>query len=741
VLGRFRQKKLLKTLFSGLVALSLVLSIASCGDRIPSAKTFGIAANALAEVAPPEIISQLRQKASKYQPRVKIVTPKSDRVLDDTDVSVKFQVEGLPIFKDPDLGLGSHLNVTLDNLPYQEVYQLEEPLVLENLSPGTHTVRVLANTAWNESFKNPEAYAQTTFHVLTKSTDNLPLNDKGSIAYNSPQGSYSAQPLLLDFYVNQTRKTDSSRQIRVTINGESFNLDNPESIYLEGFKSGKNWIKLELLDNDGKPITNIDRETLGVVNYEPNAESSLSKLLAGNIPIAQGLKLVDPNYEPPAEAIETPEPTPIVEPSATPITPESDTETPENLQPIAPPVEIIPSLPIEPEAPKSEKLEETLPEDSQPIEPIRTPILENTPNPEIIPESTPEPQPSPKGGFFQRFRREQTKSVESASPPPVLVTPSPTPTPEVISTPTLEPSPQVETTPELTPEPSSQVETTPETTTTPQPEPTASPTGGFFQRFRRSVDKSSSGNLPAPVVEESSPEPTIEPIPTPTVTTTPEAIAPEVESTPVPSFLERFRKPTPKVEVSPTPTVTTAPEAIAPEVESIPVPSFLERFRKPTPKVEVSPTPTVTTAPEVEETPGLSLIERLKRRSTSTPNTEISPTPTVIEQPKAIAEPKAIATPSLPIIQPSPKLISPQDIPSSETKPETDRVNASKNLFRGFFPSSKTSSKLENKPSTTEVKTEKIPLVQASPETIIPSRYLRQSDNGSRDSATESIDE
>jgi hypothetical protein len=187
--------------------------------------------------------------------------------------------------------------------------------------------------------------------------------------------------------------------------------------------------------------------------------------------------------------------------------------------------------------------------------------------------------------------------------------------------------------------------------------------------------------------------------------------------------------------------VTTAPEAIAPEVESTPVPSFLERFRKPTPKVEVSPTPTVTTTPEVEETPGLSLIDRLKRRSTSTPNTEISPTPTVIEQPKVIAEPKAIATPSLPIIQPSPKLISPQDIPSSETKPESDRVNASKNLFRGLFPSSKTSSKLETKPSTTEVKTEKIPLVQVSPETIIPSRYLRQSDNGSRDSATESIDE
>jgi hypothetical protein len=694
VLGRFRQKKLVKTLLSWLIVITLVSSLSSCGDRTRVAKNFGITTTSISEVAPPEIISQLRQTTAKYQPRVKIVTPKSDRVLDDTTVSVKLQVEGLPVFKDSDLEVGSHLNVTVDNLPYQEVYNLEEPLILENLSPGTHTIRVLASTAWNESFKNQEAYAETTFHVLTKSTNNIPVSNQSWITYNSPQGNYSTQPLLLDFYVNQGQNSQPGQPVKVTINGQDFTLDNPEPIYLQGFKQGKNWIKLELLDNDGKPVPNAYKDTLGAVNYQPTLQSPLTKLLEGNLTVREALKVVDPKYEElPLETIETPEPTPIIEPSVTPIPTKSDSKIPEKLNPIAPRVEITPSIPITPETPKSESLEENVTKDSQEIQPTPLPTVENTPLPtplvtpsvEIVPQNTPEPVASPKGGFFERFRQKKASSTALPTRSPVIE--EPTPTPEFVSTPT----------PELTPEPTPTLEPTPEPVVTPKP----SPTGGFLQRFRRSVEKSPSVSSPSPLVEIPNPEPTLQPTPkvetspAPTVTTTPEIVieSPKVEVTPEPSFLDRFRKQsTPKVETSPVPIVTTTPEIVieSPKVEVTPEPSFLDRFRKQsTPKVETSPTPTVTTTPEI------------------------------------VIEPKTIATPSVPTPKPSPKLISPQE----ETQPKSTLKQPTNNIFKSFLPSSETTSKLETKPMTTEVKKDKLPIIQASPETMIPSRYLRQFQN------------
>jgi hypothetical protein len=50
--------------------------------------------------------------------------------------------------------------------PYKAVYDLSEPLVFKDLSPGTHTLRVFASRPWHESFKNQGAFDQRTFHIL-----------------------------------------------------------------------------------------------------------------------------------------------------------------------------------------------------------------------------------------------------------------------------------------------------------------------------------------------------------------------------------------------------------------------------------------------------------------------------------------------------------------------------------------------------------------------------------------------
>ena len=186
----------------------------------------------ISEVAPPEVIQELRQTLEIYQPQVQILNPQPDEVLQSDKLKVRLQVKDLPIFKDAQYKLGSHLKVILDNQPGLEIYDLNQPLELSDLSPGTHTLRVFASRAWHESFKNEGAYAQTTFHIFTKSDDNNPDTSLPTLTYNSPQGSYGAEPILVDFYLTNAPlhilakdNPDSAIadwRIRCTINGESF---------------------------------------------------------------------------------------------------------------------------------------------------------------------------------------------------------------------------------------------------------------------------------------------------------------------------------------------------------------------------------------------------------------------------------------------------------------------------------------------------------------------------------------
>ncbi|NET32360.1 MAG: hypothetical protein F6K19_10175, partial [Cyanothece sp. SIO1E1] len=261
-----------------------------------------------------------------YQPQVRIVRPRQNEVIKDTTVSVRFYVQDLPIFKHPDLGLGPHLEVILDNHHYQSVYSLDKPLVLSDLSPGSHTLRVFASRPWYEGFKNEGAYAQTTFHVFTQTPHNNPVREQPLLTYSRPHGIYGAEPILLDFYltnlplhwVAQADPDDDILDwyIRCTVNNQSFTFDRWQPIYLKGFKPGQNWIKLELLDEAGNLIRNEFNTTAKLINYEPGAEDSLSKLIRGKLSVA-ARGIVDPKYrpEPPAVTPESEPPAEAISPS------------------------------------------------------------------------------------------------------------------------------------------------------------------------------------------------------------------------------------------------------------------------------------------------------------------------------------------------------------------------------------------------------------------------------------------
>jgi hypothetical protein len=274
-----------------------------------------LAVGGLNETAPPAIIAQLATAASG-SPQVLVISPRSDEVLNTNNVSVNFQVQGVPIFKNAALGLGPHLHVLLDRAPYQSIYDLAQPLTLPNLTPGTHTLQVLLAKPWHESWKNPGALAQVTFHVLAKSAE-LPAATAPTLVYNEPDANYGAEPFLLDFYLaNAPSHLDTQQhqindwRVRATINDQSFEVDRIAPFYLKGLKPGANLVKLEYLNAQGQSIDSV----LRVVNYQPNGTDSLSRLLRNELPLNEAVALFDPsskNTVALAPVVNTPAPLPL----------------------------------------------------------------------------------------------------------------------------------------------------------------------------------------------------------------------------------------------------------------------------------------------------------------------------------------------------------------------------------------------------------------------------------------------
>lgn len=378
----------------------LVLTLSSCGEKAVSQEPYNSLpekaqlSRQISEVSPPATIQELRQALEVYQPQVQLVTPKQDEILQDDTVTVRFQVKDLPIFKDPELELGPHLHVIVDNEPYIAVYDLNQPLVLPDLSPGTHTLRVFASRPWHESFKNEGAYAQSTFHIFTKTDDNNPEPGKPLLTYSRPKGSYGAEPILLDFYltnaplhlVAQDKPNDdiADWRIRCTINGESFVLDRWQALYLKGFKPGKNWVKLEFLDEQGNPVKNVFNSTVRLITYEPKGKDTLSKIVRGELSADQVRSIVDPNYTAKTPTVE-PTPTPTSTPKIEKITPETQKEEKQPIPKTEP--TLTPTL--------TPKVEQTTPETQPQVQKQPLPETESHSAPQIQPKVTPQAEATP----------------------------------------------------------------------------------------------------------------------------------------------------------------------------------------------------------------------------------------------------------------------------------------------------------------------------------------------------------
>ncbi len=416
-----------KKLTSLVMAIALCFYLTACGgdnkpvSKAPVKKVETVTTN-IVEVSPPTEIQRLSRLLERYEPQVSIVSPKPDEVLTSEQVAVKFDVKNLPIFKNADFGLGPHIHVTLDNQEYKALYDLSQTATFENLSPGTHTIRAFASRPWHESFKNKGAYAQVSFNVLTKTGENTPEAKTPLLTYSRPVGTYGAEPVMLDFYLqnaplhllDKDEPTIDDWQVRATVNGQSFTFDRWEPIYLKGLKSGKNWVKLELLEDDGDVIPNVFNSTAHVINFQPNGTDTLSRLVRGE-KIANIEAIVDPNYVPPTPTPE-PTPTPVEVTPAPVVTPAKVEATP---QPATPAPTATPQAAVKTEEVKP--ADKPAPASVVPVVPVVVP-LPTTVAPAVAPAPIKATSIAPVN-----VKSEPVVTPVKAAPEPIKVAPVTTP--------------------------------------------------------------------------------------------------------------------------------------------------------------------------------------------------------------------------------------------------------------------------------------------------------------------------
>ncbi len=216
----------------------------------------------LQEVAPPLAVKQIREKLNKYHPNIKVDTSIEDVVIEKEDFELVLKVFDWPMINDPQLGIGPHVAVQLDDLPLRRLTEVENGelhVLFKNLSPGSHRVSAYAAYPWGEAVNAFDSKIQLKVHIFEKLDGTQPNENQPWLNVVSPNNSWQSEPVLIDWIlwnspIQEIKENDSFWKLKITINGESFVMNQQEPIWVKGLNKEENLIKFELLDAFDNPI-------------------------------------------------------------------------------------------------------------------------------------------------------------------------------------------------------------------------------------------------------------------------------------------------------------------------------------------------------------------------------------------------------------------------------------------------------------------------------------------------------
>ena len=214
----------------------------------------------LQETAPPVAVQQLQNALEERQPRLDIVSPRDDTLLPDGPWQLSLRLHDWPLVNAGPLGLGTHLVVQLDDQQPVRIStgEADAPLAvaMPALTPGSHRITAYAARPWGEAVKSPGAIRQIRLHRVAANPLALPAPGSPQLLAVSPADLSAGEPVLLDWILldaplQNLRPDDGSWRLRVSINGDSFVVDQNVPLWLRGWRSGSNSLQLELLDGEG----------------------------------------------------------------------------------------------------------------------------------------------------------------------------------------------------------------------------------------------------------------------------------------------------------------------------------------------------------------------------------------------------------------------------------------------------------------------------------------------------------
>jgi hypothetical protein len=199
---------------------------------------------------------------------LRFTAPQANQAIQGNSVAPTFDISGYPIYMDSARNKGQHIHVIIDNEPYEADYNPMQPFThtrLQNLQPGTHTIRAFPSREWHESIKQPAgAFAMQVFNVGQASVTDInataPL-----LTYSRPKGDYKWEDhpsgVMLDFYLTNATLGATDHKVRYTLSkdgkqvkSETLTQWQPVWWPWSELQEGEYTVLLELLDKDNKPV-------------------------------------------------------------------------------------------------------------------------------------------------------------------------------------------------------------------------------------------------------------------------------------------------------------------------------------------------------------------------------------------------------------------------------------------------------------------------------------------------------
>ena len=354
----------------------------------------------LQEVAPPAAVQQIQAALAERQPQVSIQIPRDGSDLPAGPVKLQVQIRDWPLVDAGVLGLGPHLVVQVDDLAPQRLttsrsgqFPTRLDAELPPLGPGSHRLTAYAAKPWGEVVKSPGAWDQVRVNRVAANPLATPQLGTPQLIGVSTADLVGREPVLLDWLLIDAplqglRDNDGSWRLRVTVNGDSFLVDQNSPLWLKGWHSGSNSVLMELVDGRGAPL-NPPFNTL-VSEVTINSSSPTPSWQRGHLNASELAQLL--GEEPATLAAPEPEPEPV---------PEAPVEA----------IEISPTPASEPQSPPEP---EASPEPESPAEP--EPLIEPEPLPEQ--EQLPELDPAVEAELAEPAQQDapEAETAPAAAP-------------------------------------------------------------------------------------------------------------------------------------------------------------------------------------------------------------------------------------------------------------------------------------------------------------------------------------